>query len=87
VPPISWSPGEDATQHDVYLGTDELAVGDADASDATGVYRGRQSTTSYTPPEGLPWGTGPYYWRIDEVKADGTISEGMVWNFSVGTSR
>jgi hypothetical protein len=84
VPPINWSPGEDATRHDVYLGTDELAVGDADASDATGIYRGRQSTTSYTPSEGLPWGTGPYYWRIDEVQADGTISEGMVWSFSVG---
>jgi len=84
VPPISWSAGEDAAQHDVYFGTDELSVGDADASDATGIYRGRQSTTGYTPPEGLPWGTGPYYWRIDEVKADGTISQGMVWNFSVG---
>jgi len=84
VPPISWSPGEDATQHDVYLGTDELAVGDANVSDATGIYRDRRSTTSYTPPEGLDWGTGPYYWRIDEVQADGTISEGMVWNFSVG---
>jgi len=84
VPPISWSPGEDATQHDVYLGPDELAVDDADTSDVTGIYRGRQSATSYTPPEGLPWGTGPYYWRIDEVKADGTVSEGMVWSFSVG---
>ncbi len=84
VPPITWSPGEDATQHDVYFGTDELAVGDADASDATGIYRGRQGAASYTPSEGLPWGTGPYYWRVDEVQADGTISEGMVWSFSVG---
>jgi len=83
VPPISWSPGEDAVQHDVYFGTDELAVGAADTSDAT-IYRGRQNTTSYTPPEDLAWGTGPYYWRIDEVKADGTVSEGMVWTFSVG---
>ncbi|UCC96715.1 MAG: hypothetical protein JSW66_12825, partial [Phycisphaerales bacterium] len=84
VPPISWSAGEGATQHDVYFGTDELAVGDADASDVTGIYRNRQTATSYTPPEALAWGTGPYYWRIDEVKADGTISKGMVWNFSVG---
>ncbi len=84
VPPISWSAGEDATQHDVYFGTDELAVGAADASDATGIYRGRQGFASYTPPEALAWGTGPYYWRIDEVKADGTVSEGVVWSFSVG---
>ncbi|MHC4509012.1 MAG: LamG-like jellyroll fold domain-containing protein [Planctomycetota bacterium] len=84
VPPISWSPGEGATQHDVYFGTDELAVGDADITDTAGIYRIRQSATSYTPPEGLPWGSGPYYWRIDEVKADGTVSKGMVWTFSVG---
>jgi len=84
VPPISWSTGEDAAKHHVYFGTDELAVGDADASDVTGIYRGSQIATSYTPPEGIAWGTGPYYWRIDEEQADGTISEGMVWNFSVG---
>jgi hypothetical protein len=84
VPPISWSVGEDATQHDVYFGIDELLVADADTSDTAGIYRGRQSATTYNPPEGLPWGTGPYYWRIDEVKADGTISKGVVWNFSVG---
>jgi len=84
VPPISWSAGENATRHDVYFGTDELAVSDVGASDTTGIYRGRQTATSYTPPEGLAWGTGPYYWRIDEVAADGTISKGMVWNFAVG---
>jgi len=84
VPPISWSPGEGATQHDVYFGIDNLPVTDADRTDTTGIYRGRQAATSYTPPEGLGWDTGPYFWRIDEVKADGTVSEGMVWGFSVG---
>jgi hypothetical protein len=84
VPPLSWSAGEDATRHDVYFGTDELSVEGADASDTTGIYRGRQTAASYTPPEALAWGTGPYYWRIDEVAADGTISKGMVWSFSVG---
>ncbi len=83
VPPISWLPGEGATQHDVYLGIDELSVGAADVTDTTGIYRLRQNTTTYTPPEGLAWGTGPYYWRIDEIKADGTVSQGEVWTFSV----
>ena len=81
--PLTWSPGDKASEHDVYLGTDRDAVMDADASDATGVYRGRQSGTSHTPSEGVEWGGGPYYWRIDEINADGTISKGRVWTFTV----
>ncbi|MHC4230659.1 MAG: hypothetical protein ACYSW0_24750, partial [Planctomycetota bacterium] len=26
---------------------------------------------------------GPYYWRIDQVNTDGTISKGRVWSFKV----
>ncbi len=81
--PLSWLPGEMAAQHDVYFGTDELSVQGADASDTTNIYRGRQIGTSYIPPEGVEWDSGPYYWRIDEYNTDGTISEGKVWNFTV----
>jgi len=80
--PLSWSPGDKATEHDVYFGTDVDAVTDADSSTAD-IYRGRQSATSYTPPEGVEWGGGPYYWRVDEYNSDGTISQGKVWNFMV----
>ncbi|MFH1719154.1 MAG: LamG-like jellyroll fold domain-containing protein, partial [Planctomycetota bacterium] len=61
--PLSWSRGDNASQHDVYLGTDKDAVANADASDTTGIYRGSQSGTSYTPQD-IAWGGGPYYWRI-----------------------
>ncbi|MHC4173809.1 MAG: LamG-like jellyroll fold domain-containing protein, partial [Planctomycetota bacterium] len=81
--PLTWSPGELAAQHDVYFGTDEVAVKGADASDATGIYRGRQTAASYIPTEALAWGTGPYYWRIDEYNTDTTISKGAVWSFTV----
>ena len=81
--PLTWSKGDKASQHDVYFGLDKDAVTDANATDTTGVYRGRQSTTSYTPTEGVQFGGGPYYWRIDEVNTDGTITGGAVWNFSV----
>jgi hypothetical protein len=80
---LSWSAGENASQHDVYFGTDENAVDNADASDTTGVYRGRQAATSHTPSEGVEWGGGPYYWRIDEFNTDGTIVKGRVWGFTV----
>jgi hypothetical protein len=81
--PLSWSPGDNASQHDVYFGTDEDAVDNANASDTTGVYRGRQTATTYTPAEGLEWGGGPYYWRIDEVNTDGTITKGRIWSFAI----
>ena len=80
---LTWSPGENAKQHDVYFGTDKAAVQGANASDKTGIYRGRQAAAGYTPTETLAWGTGPYYWRVDEVLADGTVTTGAVWSFSV----
>ncbi|MHC4331805.1 MAG: LamG-like jellyroll fold domain-containing protein, partial [Planctomycetota bacterium] len=70
--PLSWSPGDSASSHEVYFGTDRDAVKNADTSDTTGVYRGSQSGTSFSPAEGVEWGGGPYYWRIDENNTDGT---------------
>jgi hypothetical protein len=81
--PFTWNKGDLAGEHSVYFGTDMAAVRDADASDTTGIYRGRQSTTSYTPPEGVEFGGGPYYWRVDENNSDGTVSDGLIWSFSV----
>jgi len=80
--PLSWSAGENASEHDVYFGTDKDAVANADVSDATGVYRGRQTAASYTPQE-VEWAGGPYYWRIDEYNNDGTITKGGIWSFTV----
>ncbi|HUU17506.1 MAG TPA: LamG domain-containing protein [Sedimentisphaerales bacterium] len=81
--PLSWSAGDAASEHDVYFGADKDAVEKADASDTTGIYRGRQGATSYSIPEALEWAGGPYYWRIDENNTDGTISTGGTWSFSV----
>ncbi|UCF14460.1 MAG: hypothetical protein JSW59_13685 [Phycisphaerales bacterium] len=80
--PLTWSAGDNATMHDVYFGTDRQAVANADASDTTGVYRGRQTATSFSPDE-VEMGGGPYYWRIDEVAAAGTVTMGSVWRFTV----
>jgi regulation of enolase protein 1 (concanavalin A-like superfamily) len=80
--PLSWSLGDNAVQHDVYFGTDANAVKNADISDTTGVYRGRQDSNSYSPPGGVE-PNQVYYWRIDEVHTDATISTGRVWSFTV----
>ena len=77
---LTWLPGDDAVQHDVYFGSDEDAVADADITTAE-VYKGRQSNAIYTP-TGLEWGT-TYFWRIDEINSDGTISMGKIWSFTI----
>jgi hypothetical protein len=78
---LSWSPGDNASQHQVYFGTDKLAVENADTS-TTDIYRGQQAGTSFSPSEGIEWGQ-KYYWRIDEVNNDGTITTGSIWTFVV----
>jgi hypothetical protein len=74
---LSWRPGDMAAEHDIYFGTDQQAVLNADASDTSSVYRGRQTSTTYVPPEGFEWGQ-TYYWRIDEFNTDGTVTKGGV---------
>ena len=82
--PLRWSPGDEAAQHDVYFGTDKEAVSNADVSDTTGIYRGRQGAASYNlPADSVEWGGGPYYWRVDEYNNDGSISTGTTWSFTV----
>ena len=81
--PISWTPGDSAVQHDVYLGTSEMPVVDADISDTTGIYQGRQDPDNYAPLETLEF-SETYYWRVDEVEADGTtVHKGRVWSFTI----
>ncbi|UCG56239.1 MAG: LamG domain-containing protein [Phycisphaerales bacterium] len=78
---LSWRPGDEAVQHDVYFGTDPAAVASADITTA-GIYRGRQSPTVYIAPAALELGR-TYYWRIDENNNDATVSTGEVWSFTV----
>jgi hypothetical protein len=83
---LHWS-GLTGQKHDVYFGTDATEVANADVTDVTGIYQGRQDAgaTNFD-----PYGTGwmdwssTYYWRIDEVieGSPDTISTGLVWSFT-----
>jgi hypothetical protein len=84
---LSWSPGDFAVSHDVYLGTnfDDVNSGEADT------FIGNQSTTTlivgfagFPISDGLVPGT-TYYWRIDEVNDANTASpwKGDIWSFSI----
>jgi hypothetical protein len=77
--PLMWQAGDGAVEHDVYFGTDAEAVAAADASDTTGIYLGRMAEAMYQ--LSLSWLT-TYYWRVDEVAADGSINTGHVWSFT-----
>ncbi len=77
---LQWTGAESAVQHDVYFGQDADAVAEADTTTA-GVYQGRQDAESVTfDPGELEWNK-TYYWRVDEVDADGSW-KGAVWSFT-----
>ncbi|MCX5643288.1 MAG: hypothetical protein NTZ17_01185 [Phycisphaerae bacterium] len=79
---LQWSAGEQAAQHDVYFGQDKDAVQTADTTSP--LYQGRQSGTSLDLAGRVQFGGGSYFWRIDEVKADGTtLRKGYAWSFTV----
>lgn len=83
VPYVTWTSGVAAAFHDIYFGEDADAVATA-TIDSNGIYQAR-----YTADVHMYWhlpGIVPgvtYYWRIDEVAADGvTIHPGEVWSFT-----
>lgn len=80
-PTLRWRPGEKALWHDVYFGTDQTAVANADTT-MVGIYQGQQAATSYSP-GGLEWGQS-YYWRVDQVNDLRPDSPwiGSVWSFT-----
>lgn len=79
---LSWSAGETAAGHDVYLGRDKDAV--QSAGTTSPLYRGRRAGTSLDLAGLVEFGGGSYFWRIDEVEADNvTIHKGLVWSFTI----
>ncbi|MHC4596871.1 MAG: LamG domain-containing protein, partial [Planctomycetota bacterium] len=81
---LSWTPGEFADKHDVYLGTVFYDVNDASRTNPLSMLTSQnQDPNIYAPPERLAFGE-TYYWRIDEVNAppDYTVYEGEVWSFT-----
>ncbi len=80
---LSWMPGTSANKHDVYFGTNFDDVNEASPTiDPNNVYKGRQDSNQYAVSGILDFGK-TYYWRIDEVEANGTtIHKGDLWQFT-----
>ena len=77
---LIWGLGEGALYHDVYLGTDDNAV--ANAEHGSPEFMGTISEADFDPC-GLDWQTA-YYWRIDEV-GPACVTKGQLWRFTTST--
>ncbi len=79
---ITWSPGIYAASHQLYFGTDEDAVKNADTGSPDYKGTGDLGSQSYDPGK-LLWNT-TYYWRIDEANNVNPDSPwtGNVWSFT-----
>lgn len=80
---LSWSPGQMAAAHDVYLSTRFEDVDAAGRTDPRGVLIRQEHDANTYDPGRLAFST-TYYWRVDEVNAapDNTIFKGKVWSFT-----
>ena len=75
---LKWNKAATASSHKVYVGTDSASV--AAATTTSSVFKAtnaRNDTTYSVSVNDLD----KYYWRIDEVATDGTVTKGNTWYF------
>ncbi len=73
---LKWSPGKLAIQHQVFFGSSLADVTDGKpAAD-----KGKVTKTEFN--AGVLRSSTTYYWRVDELTADGKTNKGPVWSFT-----
>ena len=70
---LSWHPSSVAAKHGVVWGKNRETVENATS------YQYEGTNTSYAISGLTPM--QPYYWRVDEIEANGTVHQGAVWAF------
>ena len=84
---LEWNRGKNAASHDVYFGSDQADVNDANTANTAlypDVFQGNQldvNEPNYPAPDDLELGK-TYYWRIDEVNGPTTV-KGNIWSFTI----
>jgi len=79
---LSWEAGDEAGTHNVYIGTDKLAVTNATVANPLGVLVSKDQNDVFYNFTSGEYGT-TYYWRVDEVNAtEGKSWLGTIWSFS-----
>jgi hypothetical protein len=79
---LSWTPADSAASHQLYFGTDEAAVRNADAGAPE--YKGSKTLGDENYDPGLLEADTTYYWRVDEVDDQGNTAKGPLWIFTTG---
>ncbi len=73
---LKWRAGTGAAQHQVFLSTKRAEV----VSGAAAADKGKVAETKLG--TGLLASGTTYYWRVDEIGADGKVNPGVVWVFT-----
>jgi hypothetical protein len=79
---LSWAPSDSAASHQLYFGTDKEAVRTAGIGSPEDKGSKALDAESYDP--GLLEANTAYYWRVDEVDAQGNTAKGPIWVFTTG---
>ncbi len=74
---LTWEKDDDAVSHNVYFSSNYEEILSAKKADSA--YKVNQQETNYKVDNLNSHFT--YYWRIDEIKKDGTITKGNIWTF------
>lgn len=74
---LRWDSPEGIESHKIYFGNDKNAV--QNANEDSEEFKGTISENNYDVSQLYSMNT--YYWRVDEVDAEGEITRGEVWSF------
>jgi len=81
---LSWTASDSAASHELYFGTDKNAVRNAGAGSPE--HAGSKALDAESHDPGLLEPDTTYYWRVDEVDAQGNTLTGPLWIFTTGGS-
>lgn len=86
---LNWTAGANTLSHNVYFGTNQNAV--TNANEDSVEFKGNLpvGTTMFNPPDGVATAltaNTQFFWRIDEIGTGG-VRTGTVWNFTTGPGK
>ena len=79
---LNWTASKDAVAHDVYFGASSDDVAQASRSNPLDVLVAEGQAATRYDTDRLTF-EQTYYWRVDDVDADGEVHAGLVWSFTV----
>ncbi len=74
---LEWNASKNAVAHKLYFGEDKNAV--ANATESSKEFRTKLTETTF--PVSDLYSGSTYYWRVDEIDANGDTTLGNVWSF------